>query len=120
MGKARRRAAEILGRQAEEEVAARLQEQGFEILALRLKTGAGEIDIVAADAQRLVFVEVKARPSFLEAAYAVSYRQQARLIQAASAALACNEAWARAEIRLDIALVAADGTQFIEDAIRIG
>jgi len=118
-GKARRRAAETLGRQAEDDVAALLRASGFEILALRLKTGAGEIDIVAADAQSLVFVEVKARSSFSEAAYAVSHRQQARLIQAASIALARNEAWVRPEMRFDAALVAGDGIQIIEDVIRI-
>lgn len=79
-GKAKRRAAETRGRQAEDEVASLLRGRGFKILALRLRTGAGEIDIVAADARRLVFVEVKARASVSEAAYAVSPRQQARLI----------------------------------------
>ncbi len=108
-----------MGRQAEDVVATLLRGRGFEILALRLKTGAGEIDIVAADARRLIFVEVKARPSFLEAAYAVSHRQQARLIQAASIALAHNETWARSEMRFDAALVAGDGIEIIEDAIRI-
>ena len=86
---------------------------------MRLKTGSGEIDIVAADARCLIFVEVKARPSFLEAAYALSPRQQARLIQAAAIALALHEAWARPEIRFDAALVAGAGIQFIEDAIRL-
>jgi putative endonuclease len=117
--KARRRAAETLGRQAEDDVACLLQKHGFDILALRLKTGAGEIDIVAADAQRLIFVEVKARPSFTEAAYAVSARQQARLVQAASIALARNEAWARPEIRFDAALVTGGGIRIIKDVIRI-
>ncbi|MDE2240496.1 MAG: YraN family protein [Rhodospirillales bacterium] len=118
-GKAKRRQAETLGRRAEDEVAALLRGKGYRILAVRLKTGGGEIDIVAADAQCLVFVEVKARPSFSEAAYAVSARQQARLIQAASIALAQNEAWVRPDIRFDVALVTAGGIQFIKDAIRI-
>ena len=117
--KAKRRAAETLGRQAEEEVAGMLRQKGYDILAMRLKTGAGEIDIVAVDAQCLVFVEVKARASFSEAAYAVSPRQQARLIQAASIALARNESWARPDIRFDVALVAGAGIQIVRDAIRI-
>ncbi|MGE4482314.1 YraN family protein [Acidocella sp.] len=117
--RARRRIAEILGRRAEEEVATLLRSRGYDILATRLKTGAGEIDIVAADARCLVFVEVKARHSLSEAAYALSPRQQARLIQAASVALAQHQAWARPEMRFDAALVANGGIQFIEDAIRI-
>jgi len=118
-GKAKRRAAETRGRQAEDEVASLLRGRGFEILALRLKTSAGEIDIVAADARCLVFVEVKARASVSEAAYAVSPRQQARLIQAAALVMARNASWARPETRFDAALVAGGGIEIIEDAIRI-
>lgn len=116
--KARRRAAEYLGRDAEEEVAAFLRQQGFKILAMRLRTGAGEIDIAAADRHALIFVEVKARPSFAEAAYAISPRQQARLYQAGAIAIAQNPFWARPEIRFDAALVTRGGIQIINDIIR--
>jgi putative endonuclease len=115
---ARRRAAESLGRDAETLVAERLQAQGYKILARRLRTKAGEIDLVVADAMRLVFVEVKARPCLAEAAYAVSPRQQARLLEAASLALAQHEDWARAEMRLDVALVAGNAVEILQDAIR--
>ncbi|HYP62521.1 MAG TPA: YraN family protein, partial [Acidocella sp.] len=60
---ARRRAAESLGRDAEDLVAQGLEAQGYKILARRLRTKAGEIDLVVADAARLIFVEVKARNS---------------------------------------------------------
>lgn len=116
--RARRRAAEILGRGAEDAVALRLEGQGFTVLARRLRTGAGEIDLVVADEGRLVFVEVKARASFAAAAHAVSARQQARLLEAASAALAQHPAWARAEIRFDVALVAGGAVEILVDAIR--
>jgi putative endonuclease len=115
---AKRRAAEIMGRGAEHEVAAQLQARGFTILAQRLRTGAGEIDLVAADDGRLVFVEVKARRCLADAAYAVSPRQQARLLQAANLALAFNPGWAREEMRFDVALVAGGIVEMIEDAIR--
>ncbi|MDE2319213.1 MAG: YraN family protein [Rhodospirillales bacterium] len=117
--KAKRRAAETLGRQAEDEVAALLRRRGYDILAMRLKTGAGEIDIVAANHNTLTFVEVKARPSFAEAAYALSPRQQARLFQAAAIAMACNEGWARPDTRFDAALVVPGGIEIIEDAFRL-
>jgi putative endonuclease len=113
-----RRAAEAKGRLAEDVVAELLEAQGFAVLARRLRTGAGEIDLVVADATSLVFVEVKARGSFSEAAFAVSARQQARLLEAASAALAAHEHWARDEIRFDVALVAAGAVQILGDAIR--
>ena len=75
------RTAEILGRKAEEAVALKLQAEGFRVLAQRLRTGAGEIDLVVANAETLLFVEVKARNSLAEAAYAVAPRQQARLLE---------------------------------------
>ncbi|OYV29124.1 MAG: YraN family protein [Acidocella sp. 20-61-6] len=113
-----RRAAEALGRVAEDEVAARWQAKGFSVLAQRLRTGAGEIDLVLADADTLIFVEVKARKSLAEAAYAVSPRQQARLLEAASLALALHENWSRSAIRFDVALVCHGKIEHIEDAIR--
>lgn len=115
---ARRRAAEYLGRGAEDVVAEYLQAQGCVILARRLRTKAGEIDLVAADADCLIFVEVKARRCLADAAYAVSPRQQARLLEAASLALAQNPGWERAEIRLDVALVAGATVEILPDAIR--
>src|SRR5277367_6349258 len=112
------RAAELLGRKAEDAVALKLQAEGFRVLAQRLRTGAGEIDLVVADAETLLFVEVKARNSLAEAAYAVAPRPQARLLKAASLALALREDWARPAIRFDVALVCHGTIEHIEDAIR--
>jgi putative endonuclease len=49
-----------LGRHAEDEVAARLAEEGWEIVERNARTRFGEIDIVALDGEALVVVEVKA------------------------------------------------------------
>jgi putative endonuclease len=114
----KRRAAEIRGRYAEDAVAARWEADGYHILARRLRTQSGEIDLVAANAEKLVFIEVKARKSFADAAYAVLPRQQSRLLDAAGAALALHESWHRPEIRFDVALVCNGAIQTIEDAIR--
>jgi len=99
-------------------VADALEASGYTVLARRLRSGAGEIDLVVANRRRLIFVEVKARPSWTEAAYAVSARQQARLLAAADAALAAHPQWARPDIRFDIALVAGGAVEMIEDALR--
>lgn len=112
------RAAEVLGRNAEDEVAGHWRSKGFGVLAQRLRTGAGEIDLVVANADVLVFVEVKARKTMAQAAYAVSPRQQARLLEAASAALATHGDWERPCTRFDVALVYPGGVSHIEDAIR--
>lgn len=118
--KAQRSQAERLGRQAEDEIEALLRRQGYDILARRLKTGAGEIDLVAATALRLVFVEVKARRSFAEASYALRPRQQARLLRAAETALALHPEWERAETRFDVALVVLGKVMIIENAVWLG
>jgi putative endonuclease len=115
-----RRHAERRGRAAEDTVAERWQAAGFNILARRLRTGAGEIDLVAANVDRLVFIEVKARDSFTAAAHAVPPRQQARLLEAAGAALATHADWQRPETSFDVALVCGGAIHHIEDAIRYG
>ncbi|HVE21473.1 MAG TPA: YraN family protein [Acidocella sp.] len=115
---AKRRAAEMSGRHAEHDAAAYLAAQGFVLLAERLRTGAGEIDLVMADRDTLLFVEVKARASLAEAAYAVSPRQQARLLAAAGAAMAQHPEWARNGTRFDVMLFAGGACQHIEDAVR--
>lgn len=115
--KARGREADLLGRQAEEKVATLLKQRGYEILAQRLQTGAGEIDLVVRNARSLVFVEVKARKNLTDASYALLPRQQARLLRAAEAAMAHHAEWARPETRFDIALMAQDDITIIENAL---
>ncbi len=95
-----------------------MRRRGFTVLARRLRTGSGEIDLVVADGRTLVFIEVKARRSFAVAALAVGPRQQARLFQAASLALALHPEWERANTRFDVALVCGGRVEMIEDAIR--
>ena len=68
----------------------------------------------------LAFVEVKARPSLAEAAFALSPRQRARLIAAAECWIAENPGHGAAGVRFDVLLVAADGTvRRIADAFRL-
>src|SRR3982750_5041598 len=68
---------------AESRAAAFLMAKGYRILAKRFRTRYGEIDIVARRRNLLAFVEVKARASLDEAAYAVTPRNQRRIIDAA-------------------------------------
>jgi putative endonuclease len=114
----KRQTAETKGRAAEASVAAIWQAQGFSVLAQRLRSKAGEIDLIVADAATLVFVEVKARKTFDEAAYAVLPTQQLRLLQAADSALALHQEWNRPNIRFDVALVCGGAVRHIHDAIR--
>ena len=70
------------GVSAEGRAAVFLMAKGYRILARRYRTSYGEIDIVARRRNLLAFIEVKARASLDEAAYAVTPRNQRRIIDA--------------------------------------
>jgi putative endonuclease len=76
------------GISAESRAAAFLVAKGFRILARRWKSPVGEIDIIARRRTLLVFVEVKARERFDDAAWSVTDRQRLRIAAAAEAWLA--------------------------------
>ncbi len=94
------------GLSAEARAAALLIAKGYRILARRFRTPHGEIDIIARKRSLVAFVEVKARSSLDEAAYAVTPRQQQRIIDAAQAWLAAHPDHAEFELRFDAILVA--------------
>lgn len=69
---------------AAEEIALRLYEaEGARLLARRWRCAAGEIDLVLAEGETVVFVEVKARRDAATAAASVTPAQWRRLGQAA-------------------------------------
>jgi putative endonuclease len=94
------------GISAESRAAAYLIVKGYRILARRFRTPHGEIDIVARRRQLLTFVEVKARRTLDEAAYAVTPRQQLRIIAAAQGWLMAHPEHADFELRFDAMLIA--------------
>jgi len=94
------------GLSAESRAAAFLIAKGYRILARRFRTPHGEIDIVARRRKLLAFIEVKARASLDDAAYAVTARQQARIIAAAQAWLMAHPEHAEFEFRFDAMLIA--------------
>jgi putative endonuclease len=94
------------GLSAEARAAALLMTKGYRILAKRFRTPYGEIDIVARRRNLLAFIEVKARASLDEAAYAVTPRQQARIIAAAQAWLMAHPEHADFDLRFDAMLIA--------------
>jgi putative endonuclease len=94
------------GLSAEARAAAYLMAKGYRILAKRFRTPYGEIDIVARRRNLLAFIEVKARATLDDAAYAVTPRQQARIINAAQAWLMAHPEHAEFEQRFDALLIA--------------
>ncbi|HLZ04513.1 MAG TPA: YraN family protein [Bradyrhizobium sp.] len=94
------------GLSAEGRAAAYLMAKGYRILAKRFRTPHGEIDLVARRRNLIAFVEVKARATLDEAAFAVTPQQQARIINAAEAWLAAHPQYAEFELRFDAILIA--------------
>jgi putative endonuclease len=94
------------GLSAEARAAAFLMAKGYRILAKRFRTPYGEIDIVARRRNLLAFVEVKARASLDDAAYAVTPRQQQRIITTAQAWLMVHPEHADFDLRFDAMLIA--------------
>jgi putative endonuclease len=94
------------GLSAETRAAAFLMAKGYRILAKRFKTPYGEIDLVAKKRNLVAFIEVKARGRLDDAAYAVTPRQQARIIEAAGAWLMTHPEHAEFELRFDAVLIA--------------
>ena len=94
------------GLSAESRAAAWLIAKGYRILAKRFRTPHGEIDLVARRRNLVAFIEVKARASLDEAAYAVTPRQQQRIIAAAQAWLIAHPEHAEFELRFDAMLIA--------------
>jgi|SRR5271165_1200029 len=94
------------GLSAESHAAAYLMAKGYRILAKRFRTPHGEIDLVAKRRSLIAFVEVKARATLDDAAFAVTPRQKARIIDAAQAWLVAHPEHAEFELRFDAMLIA--------------
>lgn len=91
-----------LGQFGEQEAKRYLEAQGYQILATNWRYKHWEVDIIAKDADILVFVEVKIRTStaFGEPFSFVDERKQRNLIKAAEAYLRINGH--EGDIRFDI------------------
>ena len=97
----RRSAIEQRSRRAELLAVGLMTLKGYRVLALRARTSAGEIDIVAVRGKRLAFVEVKQRPSLDDAATSVTWQKAERLRRAASAWLQAYPAYRNHRIGMD-------------------
>lgn len=107
------------GAQAEERARTHLERAGLRLIARNYRCPRGEIDLVMADGEALVFVEVRFRASraFGSAAESIDARKRARLIAAAGHYLLTHPA--DRPCRFDV--VAADGdapVEWLRDAFR--
>jgi len=105
---------------AETLACAALIADGWTILRRRVRTKAGEVDVVAERDGLLAIVEVKRRPTLAQAAEALGTRQRARLQAAAEILLGEHPEWGRAGVRFDVIVVDDTGqVRRIADAFRV-
>ena len=100
-----RHAAEAAGRRGERIAGWWLRLKGWRILARRVRTPAGEVDLVARRGNIVAFVEVKARATAAELDYAIDDRRLAR-VAAAAEVLMPRFAGPGDDIRVDVILLA--------------
>lgn len=94
------------GHGAEWIAAAWLMLKGYQVLGFRLRSRAGEIDILARKGRTLAVVEVKRRATMEAALAAVSAEQHDRLLAAGTALLHGRPSLAGHELRIDIVALA--------------
>jgi len=104
-GPSERRARLRRGRFSEALAAALLIAKGYRILGRRVKTRAGEIDIIAVRGKRIAFVEVKRRATREDAEASISARQAARIHAAADTWLARRPRYHQYEQGYDLILL---------------
>lgn len=100
-----RRAAETSGRRGERLAGWWLRLKGWRILDRRVRTPAGEVDLVARKGSLIAFVEVKTRNSAAELDWAIDERRLAR-VAAAAELLMPRYAEPGDDIRVDVVLLA--------------
>ncbi len=113
------RAAERRGRRGESLAALLLICKGYRILGRRVRTHAGEIDLVARTPRGvLCFIEVKARRDLQDAQAALGPRQQARIARAAQFYLAQRRDLRPKGVRFDTIMIFGRWPRHLRDAWR--
>ena len=100
-----RRVAEAAGRRGERLAGWWLRLKGWRILDRRVRTPAGEVDLVARRGNLIAFVEVKTRATAAELDWAIDERRLAR-VAAAAELLMPRYAGPNDDIRVDVILLA--------------
>jgi len=101
----KRQRAEQRGRQAETQAAEWLFTQGYEVLDTRVKTKAGEIDLVVRGHGVVAFVEVKWRAKPIDLDLAID-EYRLRRVAAAAESVAHTYAQSGEDLRIDVILLA--------------
>ncbi len=89
--------------------------RGLTLLERRWRGPAGEIDLIFAEGDAVVFVEVKAAKTFAQAAERVTLRQANRIATSAMAYLDTRPMGSLTDMRMDVALVDRTGAVDIRE-----
>ena len=109
--------AHLAGSSAEAQAARAYEAQGYSVEELRWRGAGGEIDLILRLGVLLVFAEVKTGPSIAAAAARITPRQMQRVQASAGLYLEQQPLGALSEARIDVVLVAQDGTvEILENA----
>ena len=100
-----RTAAEQKGRQGERIAGWWLRLKGWSILGRRVRTPAGEIDLIARRGNIVAFIEVKARATNAALDQSIDERRLAR-VAAAAESLAAHYLGPKDDMRIDVMLLA--------------
>lgn len=79
--------------------------KGYRIVARRWKTKLGEVDLIARRGDLVLVVEVKCRPTLIEAMDAIGHQSQRRIEAAADLWLMRQPDFARLSVRFDMVAV---------------
>ncbi|MEP5567969.1 MAG: YraN family protein [Halioglobus sp.] len=93
-----------LGDEYEQQAALFMERQGLKIIAQNYRCRCGEIDLIAAHGNTIVFIEVRARgnPRYATAAASVDHRKQQRLLRTAQVYLQRHKKFANLPCRFDV------------------
>ena len=105
------------GLSAEDSVRRHYVRQGADLKEQRWKGPGGEIDLILCEGDRVVFVEVKKSKTHARAVDRVTHRQMGRIRASAEAYLDRCPMGSLTDMRIDVALVDAQGVvQIVENA----
>jgi putative endonuclease len=106
------------GRAGEDAAALFLKEKGMDIITRNFRHRGGEVDIIAAEADTLVFIEVKTWSAYgidaLE--QGLNAKKQRRIIETAKYCLSSHRKYRYMAIRFDIVFIAPQGITHIASA----
>lgn len=106
------------GLAAEDQVSQLYDRSGRPVIARRWRGSIGEIDLIAREGDRVVFIEVKKSSSHALAAEHLTWGQKQRIMATASEFVGGEPQGQNTEMRFDVALVDAMGRiEIIENAL---